>query len=227
MTLQRSAQRCDEQLDDHAGRPDENPLPFAGKRPGGGGVHVGRRHQHQKHQAHFVAFAAKPPAGKRVAALVQKLDDHERRVQPEDVFEVVLEVERGSGGGFQFRPSRQHHRQRESHHHQPDDRPHLAEQLPGHGHPSAKELIRIPKPNAREQHVHQPVLHLLLHDLFVPAQKDHGVGGDVGLKQIGRVKLAEHLDDFGLGGASSASWPPTRSHASSTVRRPSRRPTKR
>ena len=56
---------------------DENALPFVGEPPGGGRIHIGRGNKDQQHDAQFMAFTAKTPAGEGVAQFVNQLDDHE------------------------------------------------------------------------------------------------------------------------------------------------------
>ena len=95
-------------------------------------------------------------------------------------------------------PVRRDHRDRGPDDQQPDDRAEPAEQQPGQRHPADQEPVRVPQRDAREQHVHQPALHLPLRQLLVAAQQDGGVGGDVGVDQVGRVQVREDLDDFRL-----------------------------
>jgi hypothetical protein len=81
---------------------------------------------------------------------------------------------------------------------EPDDRAELAEQHAGDRHPELEEAVRVPQRDAWEQDVHQPALHLPLLLLLVAAEQDGRVGRDVGVDQVGRVQVAEDLDDLGL-----------------------------
>ena len=82
---------------------------------------------------------------------------------------------------------------------QPDERAELAEHQPDQRHPADEEPVRVPQRDPGEQHVHQPVLELLLGLRLVPAEQDGGVGRDVGVDQVRTVQVRQDLDDLGLG----------------------------
>ena len=90
------------------------------------------------------------------------------------------------------------HDHRREDHGQPHQRAELAECDLGQWHPALEEPVRVPQRNARKEHVHQPVLHLPLGKLLVPAKQNGGVRGDVGVDQVCGIEMAEDLDDFGL-----------------------------
>ena len=103
------------------------------------------------------------------------------------------------GGRLQFGPVRGDDRDRADHHDQPDDRADHAENMAERPASSAPETVRVPQRNAREQHVHQPILHLPLVQLLVPAKQHRRIGCDVRFDQIGGIQVRENLDDFRLG----------------------------
>ncbi len=186
-----------EDFGDHAAGADEDALPLAFKRPCRAGVDVRAWHQHEEHDAHFVAFPAETPAGEGVAHFVQKLRNQESRAQRQPHLNAAAAQK---ALRLRIKPAafRQDQKQRQPDNRQPDQRPKSAEQRADHRHPDLEKPIRIPQRNAWEQQVHQPALELAIPLLFLAAQEHLGIGGDVRFNQVRAVKLRKDLNDFRL-----------------------------
>ncbi len=182
------AQRGDEQLHADARQRHARARPFGAEAGRRAAVHVGHGRERHEHHAQLVHLAPAGLRGVAVAQLVQQLEqrEHQRRhQQPRRREHAVGQVAR------QLVPM--HRRQRRA---ERDDREphHRAERRdePAHERQGRRqEPVRVPDRDLERERVARPPGELAPRLLAAPAQQLRRVGGDVGLKQVGLVQLAE------------------------------------
>ena len=196
----------DRQFKEDAGQSHHGPVPFAGEGPSAGGVHIGQREEHQKHDAHGVDLSpilvqfSECLTGKGVAEFMSDLDDNESQIEQDKIARRQDILSLGEKL-FEIGPDIT---QARAHQQEPGQQTQPAKEQTEQGQPTIQDPIGVEQGNTDKEQIGEVTSNLAALAFLQTFKQCFAVGRQADIEEIAVVELPEYLDHFSLGGRAVA-----------------------